>query len=216
MKIRIIIFSYQREQMLKNLIKEIKAFTEDIVYTIIDDGSDFILQDNFYQFKHGGKPKFWEKWDYALKMLKNDTSDLFIFMPSDVSDIYLPNIIDRHNQLKHNPYAYNLINDGRENCWNAIKPVQLDAYSFKVGFTDCGFFCNKNLLNKIGYYVNEINPRRFLFNPPISSGVGQQLTWRMRKANCAMYTPVHSLVYHGSHVSLMHEVERIKTPLISK
>ena len=98
MKIRIIIFSYQREQMLKNLIKEIKAFTEDIVYTIIDDGSDFILQDNFYQFKHGGKPKFWEKWDYALRMLKEDHSELFIFMPSDVSDINLPKIIDRHNQ----------------------------------------------------------------------------------------------------------------------
>lgn len=97
-----------------------------------------------------------------------------------------------------------------------IQPVQVDEHTMKVGFTDCGFFCNKQLLNRIGYYVNEINPRRFEHNEAISSGVGQDLTFRMLRTNCNMYTPTKSLVYHGDHESLMHPEHRKKIPLISK
>ena len=154
MKIKIIIFSYQRQQMLESLINEVKEYD----YTIIDDGSSFKLSKNFHQFQHGGKPKFWRMWDFALRMLRDNHSDLFIFMPSDVSNVNIPKIIELHNQFKAKPYAYNLINDGRTNCWNMIQPVQVDEHTMKVGFTDCGFFCNKQLLNRIGYYVNEINP----------------------------------------------------------
>lgn len=217
MKIKIIIFSYERKQMLLNLMDEIEAATDhDISYTIIDDGSSFVLDKNFHQFNHGGKKKFWRMWDYALRSLKNDKSDLFIFMPSDVSNIQINKIVQRHNQYTFHPYAYNLINDGRKNCWNMIQPVQVDEHTMKVGFTDCGFFCNKRLLDKIGYYVNEVNQRRFEHNPAISSGVGQQLTQRMLKAKCLMYTPINSLVYHGTHPSLMHFEHRKTNPLISK
>ena len=198
--------------MLESLINEVK----DYDYTIIDDGSSFTLPTNFHQFNHGGKEKFWQKWDYALRMLKDDNSDIFIFTPSDISNINIDKIIQRHNQFKHNAYAYNLINDGRVNCWNMIKPFKVDQHTLMVGFTDCGFFCNKNLLNRIGYYVNEINTYRFIHNTSISSGVGQQLTFRMLKAKCLLYTPIQSLVYHGNHESLMHSEERKKNPLTSK
>lgn len=203
--------------MLLSLIEEIKAFSHlSISYTIIDDGSDFKLTENFHQFKHGGKPKFWRMWDYALRMLKTDKSDIYIFMPSDISGLDLPQIMKLHSQFSRTPYAYNLINDGRTNCWNTIKQVKIDANSMRVGFTDCGFFCNKSLLNKIGYFVREINPARFEHNAAISSGVGQQLTQRMNKAKCFMYMPIHSLVYHGDHESLMHTEHRKTTPLISR
>lgn len=198
--------------MLESLINEVSQYD----YVVIDDGSSFTLPTNFYQFNHGGKPKFWRMWDYALRMLKDDNSDIFIFTPSDISNINIDNIIERHNQFKHNAYAYNLINDGRKNCWNMIKPFKVDEHTLMVGFTDCGFFCNKNLLNRIGYYVNEINPYRFIHNTSISSGVGQQLTFRMLKAKCLLYTPIQSLVYHGNHESLMHPEERKTNPLISK
>jgi hypothetical protein len=212
MKIKIIIFSYERQQMLESLINEVKEYD----YTIFDDGSSFKLNKNFHQFQHGGKPKFWRMWDFALRMLRDNHSDLFIFMPSDVSNVNIPKIIELHNQFKSKAYAYNLINDGRMNCWNMIKPVQVDEHTMKVGFTDCGFFCNKQLLNRIGYYVNEINQRRFQHNEAISSGVGQDLTFRMLRTNCNMYTPTKSLVHHGDHDSLMHPEHRKKIPLISK
>ena len=212
MKIKIIIFSYERKAMLESLIKEVEQYD----YTIIDDGSSFTLDKNFYQFKHGGKPKFWRMWDYALRMLKNDKSDIFLFMPSDVSDVNFHRIIQCHLQYGHHAYAYNLINDGRTHCWNLVKPVKIDNFSMRIGFTDCGFFCNKKLLDKIGYFVNEVNQRRFEHNAAISSGVGQQLTQRMTKAKCLMYMPIRSLVYHGNHPSLMHTEHRKINPLISK
>jgi hypothetical protein len=217
MKIKIIIFSYERKQMLLNLMDEIEAATDhDISYTIIDDGSSFVLDKNFHQFNHGGKQKFWRMWDYALRMLKNDKSDIFLFMPSDVSKVNFNRIKQAHLQHGNHAYAYNLINDGRTNCWNMIQPVQVDEHTMKVGFTDCGFFCNKQLLNRIGYYVNEINQRRFEHNEAISSGVGQNLTFRMLRTNCNMFTPTKSLVHHGDHESLMHPEHRKKIPLISK
>lgn len=215
MKIRVVIFSYEREQMLKSLIKEVEAIPE-ATYLVIDDGSSFTLNDSFHQFEHGGKVKYWRLWDYALKSLKDDHSDLFLFIPSDFSEVNFTEIIARHNQFKRTPYAYNVVNDGRLNCWNLVKPFKMDEDTSEVGFTDCGFFCNKATLNKIGYNVTQINPYRFQANNAISSGVGQQLTFRMRRHSISMYMPVKSLAYHGSHDSLMHPNERIKTPLVSK
>lgn len=217
MQIHITIFSYERENMLKALVEEIKAFSSvNISYKIIDDGSSFVLPNNFYQFEHGGKQKFWRMWDYALRSLKNDRSDIFLFLPSDVSNVDFKQIIARHRQFSRNAYAYNVINDGRVNCWNTVKPTMIDQHTTSIGFTDCGFFCNRLALKKIGYYVNEVNPQRFEHNSAISSGVGQQITFRMRKAHVAMYMPVKSLVYHGNHPSVMHPNERLKTPLISQ
>lgn len=215
MQIRIIIFSYEREAMLKSLIEEIKN-VPGVSYSVIDDGSSFTLSDNFHKFEHGGKPMFWRMWDYALRSLKADRSDLFLFIPSDFSNINFPEIIARHNQFKKSAYAYNVVNDGRQSCWNLVKPVRVDAHSTRVGFTDCGFFCNKATLNKLGYYVNQVNPQRFVANSAISSGVGQQLTFRMRQQNIAMYMPTTSLAHHGDHPSVMHPDERIKNPLTSK
>lgn len=215
MRIKVIIFSYERQEMIKALIEEVQR-VPDVSYSIIDDGSSFTLPDNFYQFEHGGKPMFWRNWDYALRSLKDDNSDIFIFIPSDFSDVNFPEIINRHNNFNRNAYVYNVINDGRENCWNATKAVQIDSDTLRVGFTDCGFFCNKRALDKIGYYVNQVNPQRFVANKQISSGVGQQLTYRLRRYCVAIFSPIKSLAYHGDHESLMHKEERKNNPLISK
>ncbi len=215
MRIKVIIFSYERQQMLEALVKEVSQ-VPNASYLIIDDGSSFTLPDNFYQFEHGGKQMFWRSWDYALRQLKNDTSDIFLFIPSDFSDINFREIIERHKFHSRVAYAYNVINDGRENCWNTTKPHKINEKTYRVGFTDCGFFCNKAMLDKIGYHVDKINPQRFVANKSISSGVGQQLTFRMKRFCVAMFMPVKSLAYHGDHPSVMHPEERTKNPLISK
>lgn len=217
MRIHITIFNYQREELLKALVQEIKAFNNyEITYTIIDDGSDFIYPDpNFVQFEHGGKPKFYEKWDYALRQLPDIKADMYIFTPSDYKNLDIESMVKRHIQFNHQPYAYNIINDGRTNCWNLVRPISIDECTLKIGFIDCGFFCNRECLIKLGYYINSINPLRFANNEAISSGVGQQITQRMRKANIQMYLPKKSYADHGEHPSLMHPEERLKNPLKS-
>lgn len=215
MKIKVIIFSYEREEMLKSLVAEVRQI-ENASYTIIDDGSSFVFQDNFYQFEHGGKPMFWRMWDFALRSLKDDNSDIFLFIPSDFSNIQFEEILERHERFNRTAYVHNVINDGRESCWNSTKSKPISNDTLRAGFTDCGFFCNKRALDKIGYYVNQVNPHRFIANARISSGVGQQLTFRLRKYCVAIFTPVRSLAYHGDHESVMHKEERKNNPLISK
>lgn len=215
MQIKVIIFSYERQEMLKALVEEVRQ-VPNVSYSIIDDGSSFVFPDNFHQFEHGGKPMFWRMWDYALRSLKDDNSDIFLFIPSDFSDVNFTEIINRHTYHDRIAYVYNVVNDGRENCWNLTKPVKIDNNTLRVGFTDCGFFCNKRALDKIGYYVNQVNPQRFVANKNISSGVGQQLTYRLRRYCVAIFSPIKSLAYHGEHPSTMHPDERIKNPLTSK
>lgn len=221
LKIDITIFSYQRKEMLESLLQEIAAnsiLDNCIVnYRIIDDGSDYKLEDlNFIQFEHGGKGKFWRLWDYALKQVENVEADLFLFTPTDYSLIDFERIIKLHLLNYRSPYIYNTINDGRTNCWNLKKPIRINEETMQVGFTDCGFFCNKLALDRIGYYIEEININRFEFNKEISSGVGQVLTFRANKNSIRMFLPYKSLAFHGNHLSLMHPTERLKRPLISK
>ena len=209
----IYLFSYQREEMLKGILKELK----DEEVTILDDGSDFIINHpNVLRFKNGGKAKFWEKWFIALKLAEGTDDDFFLFMPSDYSDIDLVKIKEIHTELKGKPYVYNIVNDGREMCWNNTKPIQIDEDRIQVFFTDCGFFCNRLALERIEWKMRVIDLARFARRKDISSGVGQQLTQMFNIARVPMYKPVKSLAFHGDHESTMHKEHRKQIPLISK
>lgn len=209
----IIVFSYQREEMLKQVLNDLKG--ENV--TILDDGSDFkIDHPNVIRFKNGGKEKFWEKWFVAFKIAEGSDDDLFVFMPSDFLDIDLKRIRQKHEQMKDKPYVYNIINDGRDWCWLPFKAKQIDEDTIQVGFTDCGFFCNRSALERIDFKMREIDNRRFKTRTDISSGVGQYLTTEFTRRKVPMYKPVKSLAYHGDHPSVMHPDLRIKNPLISK
>ena len=213
--------------MLKSVLAEIEKYEtiHNIRYTIIDDGSDFYLDDeNFYQFEHLGKPGFWKLFDYAFKHCKENPADLYVFMPSDVSNIDFGRLINyskvyshkRNNSSIQEPYCYNLIRDDRECCWNLQKMMEYDLESYQSYFCDCGFFCNDLMLRALNYTVHSVNPSKFLFNEFISSGVGQQLTMRLNHLNIKTFHPKKSLVEHGVHDSLMHPILRKKQPLKSK
>jgi hypothetical protein len=208
----ITIFSYQRKEMLTNLLSELEKH-EPIV---LDDGSDFKLESsNFHQFEHGGKENFYKLWQFAFNKAQQNNDDFFMFMPSDFSNIDLNRIFDYYNQLRHEPFACNIINDNRKSCWGSYHPIKHNSELNRVFFTDCGFFCNRLALEKIDFHIKEVPKSRFN-RTNISSGVGQYLTYIFNKKNVKMYTPISSLAFHGEHESLMHPEERIKTPLISR
>lgn len=228
MRIHVTIFSYQREEMLDNILREVNAFQDasvhELSYIILDDGSGFTIRDkNAVQFEHVGKPGFCLIWDYALKALIGVKADIFLFIPSDFADVDFERIVaysKRYGRMAHNhgsrPYVYNLVNDGRTNCWNVFRPQHVDQDTMCVGFTDCGFFCNGVTLDRLGRHVKKVNPERFTNNAQISSGVGQQLTQRLTAAKVPMYLPYKSLCFHGDHPSTMHPDQRLINPLISK
>ena len=212
MKIKAYITTYNREEMLKELVADLKQY--EISPTILDDGSTYKTNLTNY-FRHGGRGKqgFWKTWDYILKDCKE--ADLYLFLPDDFKDINIRELIRLHHTLKDKPYCYNIINDGRVKNWTNILQRKVDDNTIMCGYVDCGFFCNKEALDKIGYYMDRI-PSEWFKTEAISSGVGYQLSKRFLKARVVMYKPVKSLAYHGNHKSEMHPEERKKNPLISK
>jgi len=210
------IFNYQRKDMLLALLCELKA-VRNLTYTIIDDGSDYCLNEsNMIRFPHEGKQGYWKRWDSALAMAKHMRHvDMFVFLPNDFSRINIQAMIKHHLRFCTRDYAYNIINDGRTQSWNKVELRKIDADTNRVGFCDCGFFCNYNALYKIGFHMTPVGEEQF-FKPENSSGVGKQLTRRMIKNKVTMYLPTKSMAYHGDHPSVMHPEHRKQTPLISR
>jgi hypothetical protein len=206
----IFVFSYDREEMLSEVVKPLGRH-----FLVLDDGSSFEF-DNMVKFPHEGKAGFWKRWAFAFKTAEATNDDLFIFMPDDFQHLQVDKIKQLHDLHKHEPYAYNIINDGRLSCWFPFTPKKLNDNTIQVGFVDCGFFCNRAALQKLEFRINAIDPKRFKTRKNISSGVGQQLTNRFNRHGVKMFIPVKSLAYHGDHESKMHGEERKKTPLISK
>lgn len=213
MKEAIFIFSFNREEMLKKVVEKVKGYE----YLIIDDDSDFYLEDSrFYSWTHYGKKEWWKLWNRALILAKFDygNRDLFIFTPDDFLDLNIEKIFELHEKYKDGPYVYNIIRDHRDYCWNYKKVIDIDGETQQIGFVDCGFFCNREVLEMLEFKINPIDPKRFK-NKSISSGVGEQLTARINKLGIPIYRPVKSLAYHGTHPSVMNPEARKATKIVS-
>jgi hypothetical protein len=205
-KFLIFIFSYNRKEMLESLISELETKNCDVM--VIDDGSDFIVKHaNKIVFPHQGKLFHWKRWNAAFQVAKEIQHKYFGFLPDDFSNVNLDFVFPT------NPCVLNVVNDGRLQNWNKIQPIDFGGF-YKVGFTDCGFFCQRESIERIEFYVSKTllqNKREFA-----SSGVGLQLTNRFNRIGIPIFTPKKSLAFHGDHESKMHPKLRKIEPLISK
>lgn len=202
----------------------LQPFNEEML--VMDDYSDSLndwMVLNFASLcrsdKRLGKEGYWQQWKIAFAEADRVDDDLFIFMPDDFMQLDYEKILELHDTLKVRPYSFNLINDGRDQSFRHFtpKPVTInDTECMNVGFNDCGFFCNRATLEKLNFRIDPVSPSRFHADPLRSSGVGEQLTLRMRNAGIYMLMPVKSLAVHGDHESIMHKTERKRNPLISK
>lgn len=221
MKILVIIFSYNREESLKEVIDTLhytERQGEAVEVVVLDDGSPFTIDGpNFIKLPHTGKKGFFRKWADAFYIIEKSRPDLIVFMPDDFKRASLNKIVSLHRSLK-GPYCFNIINDGRNICWTGVKPgpvKKLKGVEYKrVGFVDCGFFCNLAAIEKLKYTIFETSPLWF-DRPDKSSGVGYQLSRRLKGLGVKMYKPIRSLAEHGEEPSVMHTDHREKTPLKS-
>ena len=75
----IIVFSYNRFEMLKQVVKELEGEN----FIVLDDESSFDIDSldcSFIQFEHVGKEGFWRSWNYALKLCKESDDNFFLFL----------------------------------------------------------------------------------------------------------------------------------------
>jgi hypothetical protein len=70
-------------------------------------------------------------------------------------------------------------------------------------------------LEKIGFSIPNVDPKRFVRRTDISSGVGQTLTQLFNRQKVRMFKPTNSLACHGEHESTMHPEHRTLIPLKS-
>lgn len=216
----VIIFSYNRREMLADLLYELDG--QDV--WVIDDGSD--IKDfpshpgqDILRTGHEGKRGFWKKWVMARQIALGSNHDHFLFIPDDVSNLDLDTIQAVNNQgWDDHLYAINVINCGRKNCWGQWYTGQQDfelnnKTFFEVGFVDCGFLTNRHTMKHVD--VDQV-PDKWFSRPDISSGVGKQMTETMRSVGVKMMMVEEGLCYHGDHESKMHGEFRKQTPLKSK
>lgn len=229
MNVRISIKTYKRKEMLISLLKEIDVFKQNspsfnISVSIIDDCSDYPktfiseLKKSYSYFspkENKGKRKHWELWNFDLEQCAFcKETDLFIFIPDDVSNIDFYRIIKLWYE-QEDYFVFNIINDGRKVCWNNYGPRPVNEEYFKQFFTDCAFFTDYRSLCRLGFFISDVGEKRFKYDETLSSGVGQQLTQRLIKSKISIFNSYNSLAYHGDHDSVMHYNERKKKPLLA-
>lgn len=221
---QIVIFTYDREEKLDNLLEELPG-CDDVNILIVDDGSKYNCKYfdskviKYFRFPHTGKKGFYKKWDFAIDYCLASKHNDFLFLPDDIENINMGMIQKIIKQgWSDVPYVVNVINDGRTFCWGRFRtgqmPIEIDDTVLnEVGFTDCGFLSNRHTMEQI--QIDRVSETWF-DRPDKSSGVGHQLTKKMRKLGVKMLMPTPSLCTHGDHESKMHKEHRKKNPLISK
>lgn len=213
----IVIFSYNRPEMLLSLLKELKGKDEIIV---LDDGSEYSPYEHldycdYYRSDHQGKEGFWCQWQVALDLCRKSGHDWFLFIQDDLVGVEYNMIREVTRDL--DTYAFNIVNMGGDRNWTRkpwIPRIMKGIELYEMSYVDCIFATNLKTLGLLDWEMHPVPPSRFV-NPLISSGVGQQLSRRLSELRVPMYMPKKSLAYHGDHHSEMHPIERKRTPFIS-
>ena len=232
-KLTIFITSYNRNEMLHNLLKQIFEQAEldfDIQINIFDDVSDDKFYFNDPKIKvytnpiHRGKQLFWQTWDEMFKLAKKNKSDYYFFLPDDIE--ICPNFfniaIEKLEYIKsfdNNFACLSLLTDDQRkmatnSCWTA-KQSELKYGEILSHFNDCCFICQDTFFELLDYKMNEVKPIRWVRDPNLSSGVGRQISLRLVEKEANMYHCFNRLVRHGEHESLMNPQERKNNPLTS-
>lgn len=211
----IIIFSYDRPGMLKRLIAECPEKP-----VVIDDGSsydptEFLKISDYYRLNHKGKEGFWFNWDYALKICRESDDEYFTFLADDFHCVKW-DLLGTFKQEE--PFAFNLLNDGRKNCFTTFPTKDTKFHNipvWEVGFVDCGYHCNRAALEILQFKMPPVDPIRW-DRSNSSSGVGSYQSVKFMTKRVPMYIPHKSFVKHGNHESKMHPELRKKDPLIDQ
>lgn len=219
----IMIATYKRNEILKNIISKINSEKSDYTYKIIllNDGNNikefetiFSKYENIkilHNLKNNSKEEYWktintlllevEKYDFKyLIQLDDDHDPIENFLNKLMTDLKIYN----NETILKLVVNYNYINEKME-------------ISRKWGlkeWVDGGTAYPKIIFDKIGYYINEIPKSRWKKNKFLGSGVWEQVSKRFNKFNFKTLTPIESYANHlGYKDSIMNTELRKKQHL---
>ena len=212
----IVIFSYNRPDMLLRLLRECPS-GESVV--VLDDGSTYDPTEHqrycrYIRTQHWGKTGFWQKWQYAFDLCRLSDDEYFTFLADDMREINW----DRIARISDKLYAQNLMFErGRYRDWTGLVAQDTtfnDEPYYTVGYVDCSYATNRKTLEHIEWTQDEVTWEWFRAGKYISSGVGHNQSWKYVHKFVEMFMPKTTIAKHGNHESQMHPEHRKKIPLI--
>jgi len=158
-----------------------------------------------------GIDQFWKRWEQARQICLNSPHDNYLILSDDGSRHDIESVNWWFEKFT-GPFACQIISDSRDKCWGSAGCVTL---SEEMGYQiiNCGFFDCGGLTNRATLELFEVEPTKK--SKRASSGVGMQITHKLRELGVPMYKTSPSLSYHGDHPSVMHPELRKRQPLIT-
>jgi hypothetical protein len=226
MKIQVFIPTYNRPEMLARLRDDIrfKGVNYDIWQSIFEDtdtakteesGNDYTYYMLGY---HYGKKAYWQMWNYIFDKVID--ADYYIFLADDfqLSDGFFDKAIQLYESIKDDKKICLSLympkgREGKPN-WTGVVPLRYNDEILKTQWNDLCFIAERKFFEALGYKINPIGYKRWVNNPLKSSGVGEQISYRLHNAGYSMYHVKESLVTHGNHLSVMNPEERKINPLL--
>jgi glycosyltransferase involved in cell wall biosynthesis len=224
----VIISTYNRPQMLTDLLSNIDSERSNnkILVVVFDDCSDQKADlSNFNVKRIGmipnmGKKKYYKLFNATFKYIKNIKSKYFIYLPDDVklTDNFFSEIKRIYESITDlQKICLSILTDDRvtRRNWTNFKTNDFGEY-YQTQWNDLCFISERRFFDVLGYQIEPIDEERWINNPNLSSGVGQQISIRLNERGYKMYHTKKSMVYHGNHQSKMNETERVKVNLITR
>lgn len=226
MRVLFLIATCERPDMLANLISQITALCPlpskicvlndasekdySEVEAMLDEYNGWYLRFNMRR----GRKRYWQVVDRLFKQAREEEFD-YVFKLDDDIELH-PEGIEKaicYFDLLSDYRRKNVLNlwvDHRaeERIWTGITPkrVRKGGQEFRqVGWIDGGnWMTSPYVLQALGWECPE--PLASWWERPgsDSSGVGKYLSIALSKAACRIYMPMNSLIFHGTHNSVMH------------
>lgn len=228
MNIYVAITTYNREESYRKLLKDIEKTKghHSLFIAIYDDCSDkeYVNKEdgNFvYRFEENqGKTGHWKVIDRVLYDASFHEFDYFFLLQDDCElvDGFFDKAIDEwegiedENKATMCTFTPNTVYS-RAIWGNKSVNVRYNKRTFlRTNYIDLIFMCPIETLRTLSFTINEI-PNRNVDSVYRSSGVGRQLTGRLKLLGKTMYGAYDSLITHGKEESKMNKEERERNPL---
>lgn len=197
------ICTFNRSETLKNLLTDIlnQKTSVNFFISIFDDNSEenYSFINDFKGSKlvyyksrvNNGKQRYWVNINHQLKLFQSLGFDYFLQMDDDflICDNFLDLCIENiknHTSVNKKTMAMRIHKDFRANkiIWGT------------KNWVDGGTLYKRAFFENIGFKINPINEKRWVFYKKLSSGVWEQLSRKMQKYGWAAKNTNKSLVYH--------------------
>jgi len=231
-KIAILIFSYNRPEMLLTLLQQIKQQQNNdfIKLFIIDDGSnqdmsscfDYARKNFLFRLiknsENKGKVRFYQTVTTGLQMLKNANCDYYITLPDDVELVedFFNKSIMQFNKVSEYTDVLNILtcNEHHEVYKSVGRQFQVikNTKYFVNDFYDLAGIFKQNFLDIIEYRCNPTAVHDLKKGSQVGGRISQYYLAKTQKRIIQTY---YSLLIHKGQLSVMNYELRLKQPCYS-